>query len=140
MGVDHEQGALKAFYGEYCTKHQNFKTEKCGLHIYKEEPYIAAYSDGFMSCKFHGRFTLEIKCPFDIRDQKINDGMKECKCLTISSGNGTINKGNKCYTQIVSQMAITKTYQAVLLYGHLMIYLLNTYLLTKIIGKMLRQI
>ena len=109
-GVDHEQDALKAFYTEHCTKHQDFKTEKSGLHLNKEEPYIAASPDDFMSCKCHGRFTLEIKCSFNIRDQKITDGMKECEFLTISSGNITINKGHKYYTGIVSQMAITKTH------------------------------
>ena len=109
-GVDHEQDALKAFYTEHCTKHQDFKTQKSGLHINKEEPYIAASPDDFMSCKCHGRFTLEIKCSFNIRDQKITDGMKECEFLTISSGNITINKGHKYYTGIMSQMAITKTH------------------------------
>ena len=112
-GVDHEQDALKAFYAKHCTKHQDFKTEKSGLHIYNEETYIVAYPDGFMSCKCHCRFTLEVKCPLDIRDQKITDGMKECKFLTISLGNITMDKGHKYYTQIVSQMAITKTHQAV---------------------------
>ena len=113
MGVGHGQDALKAFYAECCTKDQNFKNEKCGLHIHKDEPYSAASPDSFMSCKCHGRFTLEIKFPSNIRDQKITGGMKECKCLTISSSNGTINKGHKYYTQIVSQMAITKRHQAV---------------------------
>ena len=127
VGVD--QDALKAFYAEHCTKHQDLnpfmhnvlkrpnimhervKTEKSGLHINKEEPYIATSPDRFMNYKCHSQFTLEIK--FNIKDQKITDGMKECKFLTIPSSNITINKGHKCYTQIVSQMAITKAHQAV---------------------------
>ena len=66
-----------------------------------------------MSCKCHGRLTTVIKSLFHVTDKKITDGVKECKFLTKSSGNITINKGHKCYTQIVSQMAITETHQAV---------------------------
>ena len=66
-----------------------------------------------MSCKCYGRLTTVIKCLFNVTDKKITDGVKECNFLTKSSGNITINKGHKYYTQIVSQMAITKTHQAV---------------------------
>ena len=114
-GIDHEPDALKCFYAEHFDKHQEFKTEKSGLYICKDHPYIAASPDGFMSCKYHGLLPLEIKCPHNIREiAKIEDGLKYCQFLTkTSSGNITINTSHKYYTQIVSQMGITNTKQAV---------------------------
>ena len=103
-GIDHEPDALKCFYAEHFDKHQEFKTEKSGLYICKNHPYIAASPDGFMSSKCHGLLPLEIKCSHDIREMaKIEDGLKYCQFLTkTSSGNIKINKSHKYYTQIVS--------------------------------------
>ena len=52
---------------------------------------------------------------FVIREMaKIEDGLKYCQFLTkTSSGNITINTSHKYYTQIVSQMSIRNTKQAV---------------------------
>ena len=72
--IDHELDALKYFYTEHFGKHQEFKTEKSGLYISKDHPYIAASPDGFMSHKCHGLLPLEIKCPHNIREvTKIED-------------------------------------------------------------------
>ena len=65
-GTDHEEKALKSFYAENVAKHIDFKTEKSGLFILQQKPFIAALPDGFMTCKCHGKSTLEIKCPFKI--------------------------------------------------------------------------
>ena len=62
-GIDHEEDALKAFYAENISKHVDFKTEKSGLFISSDKPFIAASPDGFMVCKCHGMLPLEIKMP-----------------------------------------------------------------------------
>ena len=46
-GIDHEPDALKCFYAEHFDKQQEFNTEKSGLYICKEHPYINAPPDGF---------------------------------------------------------------------------------------------
>ena len=114
-GIDLEPDALKCFYAEHFDKHQEFKTEKSGLYICKDHPYIAASPNGFMICKCHGLLALEMKCPHNIREMaKIEDGLKYCQFLTKTpSGNITINKSHKYHTQIASQIAITNTKQAV---------------------------
>ena len=113
-------------------KHQVFQTEKIGIDICKEELYIVASPDDFMSCTCHRQFTIEIKCLFNFRDKKITDGLKKCKFLTKFSVNISINKGQILYTniitngqnkntsssfynmdKIVSQMDISKIHQAV---------------------------
>ena len=48
--------ALKSFYAEEVTKHKDFKTEKSGLFIFQQKPFIATSPDGFMTCKCHGKF------------------------------------------------------------------------------------
>ena len=114
-GIDHEPDALRYFYAEHFGKHQEFKTEKSGLYICKDHPYIAASPDGFMSCKCHGLLPQEIKCPYNIREiAKIEDGLKYYQFLTKTpSGNITINKSNKYHTQILSHIGRTNTKQAV---------------------------
>ena len=119
-GISHEADALKCFYVEHFDKHQEFKTEKGGLYISEDHPCIAASPDGFMSCNFmslmshHGLLPLEIKCPHNIREMaKIEDGLKYCQFLTKTSGNIIINTSHKYYTQVVLQMGITNTKQAV---------------------------
>ena len=112
-GIEHEQTALKAFYAENVTKHLEFKTEKSGLFILAEKPYIAGSPDGFMMCKCHGKLPLEIKCPYKIRDKTIMEGVNDCDfLLKTSSGNITINNAHKYFTQVNSQMAVTNTSQA----------------------------
>ena len=113
-GTDHEAIALKSFYAQEVGNHQEFKTEKSGLFISRQQPFIAASPDGFMSCKCHGRLPLEIKCPFKIKDKTVKEGVEECNFLTLTSeGTVTINKNHKYYTQIISQMAVTNSKQAV---------------------------
>ena len=67
-----------------------------------------------MSCKCHGSLPLVIKGPHNIGEMaKIEDGLKHWQFLSkTSSGNITINKSHKYYTQIVSQLGITNTKQA----------------------------
>ena len=67
-----------------------------------------------MTCKCHGKLPIEIKCPFNIRNKTVREGVKDCCFLTLKpDGEITINKSHKHYTQIVSHMAITGSAQAV---------------------------
>ena len=112
-GVDNEKNAFKSFYASEIEKHTEFKTEKAGLFISKQRPYIAASPDGLLLCKCHGKSTIEIKCPYKIRYIKnIKNAVTECDFLTLVNGELSIKKSHKYYTQIQSQMAIASTMQS----------------------------
>ena len=67
-----------------------------------------------MTCKCHGKLPIEIKCPFNIRNKTVREGVKDCCFLTLKpDGEITINKSHKYYTQIVSHMSFTGSAQAV---------------------------
>jgi len=112
-GLEHEEDALKSFYASEISKHNGFKTVKSGLVISQQKPFLAASPDGILYCKCHGISTIEIKCPYSMRDKKIKDCVKECSFLFLNkNGEIIIKKSHKYYTQVISQMALTKTNQA----------------------------
>ena len=111
-GIENETNAMKEFYANEAVNHSDFKTDKAGLFLAKQFPYIGASPDGIMYCKCHGKSTIEIKCPYKIKNQKIKEGSQVCDFLKLVDGNVNINTQHKYYTQIISQMAITNTKQA----------------------------
>ena len=111
-GMDNESNALKEFYAKEAIKHTDYKIENCGLYVLKSKPYIAASPDGILRCKCHGQTTIEIKCPFKIRHKTVAEGAHECDFLTMENSIIMLKKTHKYYTQIQSQMEITKTKQA----------------------------
>ena len=111
-GVKNESNAFKAFYASEIGHHEDFKTEKAGLFVAKQKTYLAASPDGIIMCKCHGKSTIEIKCPYKIKDKKIAESVGECDFLTLVNGEVSIKKTHKYYTQIISQMAMTNTKQS----------------------------
>ena len=86
---DNEENAFKSFYAEEVSKHQAFNAEKCGTFLGKIKSYIAASSDGIVTCKCHGKGLIEIKCPYRIHDKKISESFRECDFL-ITNDNGRV--------------------------------------------------
>ena len=112
-GIDNETKALKAFYAKEVSKHIDFKTEKAGLFISKTKTYIAASPDAIMSCKCHVKSTIEIKCPYSLKDKELAFAdIDNCSFLVVSDGQVMLKRTHKYYTQIISQMALTNTNQA----------------------------
>ena len=64
-GVTHEDDAKEAI------KHEEF------MWVIRYA-YIAASSDAILSCKCHGLITVEIKCPFNIKDDQISTNYQSC--------------------------------------------------------------
>ena len=67
--------ALNEFLITEATKHRNFKVNKCRLFLDYKKPYIGASPDAAASCKRHGFYVAEIKCPFNIRDKLITENV-----------------------------------------------------------------
>ena len=67
-GLKNKERARKMYVGLAQTKHINFEFMKCGLVINPTFPYLGCTPDGYVSCDCCGKGTLEIKCPFKLKD------------------------------------------------------------------------
>ena len=108
-GISKEKDPLKQFYAEEATKHVDFKLESCGLFLDKDRAYIGASPDSIMLCKCHGKSVIEIKCPFNIKDLKIKDGLEKCDFFTLIDSKLSLKKNHKYHAQINSQIALTNS-------------------------------
>ena len=108
-GIQNEQLALKMFYSQELSKHNEFKIQNCGIFLHKNHSYIAASPDGIANCKCHGKTVTEIKCPFNIRN-KIQEGVHECLFIVEKDGVLTLSRTHRYYSQILSQMGVTGIY------------------------------
>ena len=82
---------------------------KCGLFLDHKKPYIGVSSDAVASCKCHGFCVVEIKYPFNIRDELITENVGECSFLELNEmGNKQLKRSYKYYTQVSSKIALAK--------------------------------
>ena len=111
-GKLNEAEALNEFLIKEATKHRNFKVNKCGLfldHLQAKKPYTGASPDAVASCKCHGFWVVEIKCPFNIREKLITRNVSEYSFLELSEiGNIQLERSHKYNTQVISQVAFAK--------------------------------
>lgn len=56
--------------------HPDFQLAKSGLIITTEFPFIGAFPDGLVLCSCCGKGCVEIKCPFNQRDNYIFDAVE----------------------------------------------------------------
>ena len=60
-----------------------------------------------MYCKSHGKCVVEVKCPYNIQNSTIADGLNQCEFLTSTDGKTTLKTSHKYYTQITSQIVLS---------------------------------
>ena len=54
--------------------HDGFNVEVTGFRLHKKYHFLGASADGRGSCRCHGDFLVEIKCPYSLKDkQNIED-------------------------------------------------------------------
>jgi len=78
-----------------------------GLIISTATPYLAASPDRISSCTCHGKFVLEIKCPFTLRDKSIREHASSpnskgfCLLLDKVTDNLILNPNHEYYYQVL---------------------------------------
>ena len=87
------------------------------MFLDKNRAYIGASPDSIMQCKCHGKSVVEIKCPYNIGDKKVADGVGECEFLVMEGNVVALKKSQKYYTQINSQIALSNSSCGFLRYG-----------------------
>ena len=80
------------------------------IFLHKNYSYITALPDGIANCKYHGKTLIEIKCPFNLRNKAIQEGVHECLFIAEKDGLLTLSRTHRYYTQTVSKMQVTGIY------------------------------
>ena len=84
--------------------HPDFQLAKNGLIITTEFPFIGAFPDGLVLCSCCGKGCVEIKCPFNQRDNYIFDNFY----LTKMNNSMKLSVIHQYYHQIQTQIHVTK--------------------------------
>ena len=103
-----ESEAVDVFLGTIKRAHQGVLASDCGIFICRDRPFIGGSPDRIIQCKCCGKFCLEIKCPFSIRDKSPNDAASDIKYLEHNSaGLLALNRNHMYFTQCQIQMGVT---------------------------------
>ena len=103
-----EAEAVSEFLGTFKETHQKVSAFDCGIFICKDRPFIGGSPDQILECKCCGKFCLEIKCPFSIRDKSPIDAENGLKYLELNDANQlSLKRNHAYYTQCQIQMAVT---------------------------------
>ncbi|KAK3094707.1 hypothetical protein FSP39_005269 [Pinctada imbricata] len=111
-GIENEGKASQYFELMMKTEHRDVLVENCGLFVRPDRPFIACSPDRLVYCKCHGHSTLEVKCPYVLRQKSIVDGWRDTDFLHSVDGKICLKESHKYYTQVMSQMAISGTNHA----------------------------
>ena len=89
-------------------QHISFHCSETGLHVYKENPYLAASPDGIIECKCCGKGLLEIKCTFSLRHELAQVAMAKKLIMSFVKWKIWVKKNlsSSYYVQMLGQMAI----------------------------------
>ncbi|XP_051814464.1 uncharacterized protein LOC127537003 [Acanthochromis polyacanthus] len=110
-GVDHEDTARQVYLCNVGPKHINFRVQQCGFIINPSFAEVGASPDGLIDCSCCGKGSLEIKCPILYRNESIQQACKEDRqfCLSLTDGIVALKHGHPYYSQIQTQIHVTKS-------------------------------
>jgi len=106
-GCDHESTAYNK-YIDNMILHSDFECRKSGLVINPVYPFIGATPDGIVSCKCCGNGTIEIKCPFCLKDCMLSEKADK-SCLETTNGNLHLKRTHPYYYQVQTQIFVCET-------------------------------
>ena len=113
-GIDNELGALKKFAIQHRLKHRKCKFIQPGLILLPQHPCIGASPDAIFDCRSCGKFLVEVKCLFGIKDSHPRVAIKQRKLATKTENGMKLDEKHTYYHQIQTQMAVTNIHKAFL--------------------------
>jgi hypothetical protein len=109
-GINHEKDAIRAFMSDIATQHEGglHGFRQCGLFVKSGYPYLAGSPDGLFQCKCCSPATIEVKCPYSVKDAAIlkKDVYTRVEFLEDCNGQPRLKKTHKYFTQVQAQMWI----------------------------------
>ena len=85
---------------------KRFTIEECGLKLCESMPFIGASADGLFNCQCHQKnFTLEIKCPYSLRESETLEGVLTNNKFFLNPDK-SLKNNHKYYTRVQLQMYV----------------------------------
>ena len=110
-GCSHEEQGYNSYRNIMIQNHPDFQLAKSGLIITTEFPFIGAFPDGLVLCSCCGKGCVEIKCPFNQRDNYIFDAvendnfyltkMNNSKTFSNTSVLSSNTNPDTCYQKVI---------------------------------------
>lgn len=108
-GLNNEEVARNCYIAAIAHYHEDFTCSKSGLQISLEHPFLAATPDGLVKCSCCGEGVVEIKCPYNQRDQTIDQMVSRSDVCLEKTNEGTRLKRESTYFfQVQMQMLVCK--------------------------------
>ncbi len=108
-GIDNEQFAREMYRVDQTQKHDGLCVTETGLIVSKSDPYTGASPDGLVSCSCCPDRVLEIKCPYDARDEypeEIPKKFPDYHLQLDENGDLKLKEKSAWYSQVTFQMGI----------------------------------
>ena len=87
-------------------QHGDFEVKDCGLVINPSYPHLSASPDGFVSCHCCGLGTLEIKCPFCVKNQSSENFVEMLAYLETEGDDVHLKETDAYFYQVQAQLNI----------------------------------
>jgi putative phage-type endonuclease len=102
-GVEHEADARNMYAEIYSATHSGHTVSAAGLVVCKNNPFLAASPDGWVTDTCCGKGILEIKCPFSLKDE-----MPDSAAYLTRDADGALalRKSHQYYKQVQGQLNI----------------------------------
>ena len=107
-GCEHEKLALEQYQIEMCNTHDGLVLEDSGLINNPEYPHLGASPDAVVVCDCCGEGCVEVKCPFCLKDKKLDDCLEKRSCLELRDGKLKLRKCHEYYYQVQCQLFVSK--------------------------------
>ena len=107
-GCQHESDAVQDFLDSFAINHSDIGFCRSGLVINTKYPFLGASSDGVVSCSWHGKMLIEVKCPFRCscwHFAKVAENVKNF-CLQEKEGTLVLGHDHPYYYQVQCQLNV----------------------------------
>lgn len=89
-------------------KHVRHRVEEAGLLVSDDLPFLGCSVDGIVSCACHNRKLLEIKSPYQLRDNYPKEAALQRDCYLTDNNIWELKRNSKYYYQIQGQLGLYK--------------------------------
>ena len=97
-GQENEETARQAYFAAATHKHEGLTIHLAGLFLDPECSFIGASPDALVCCECCGQGTVELKCPFTVRDSPLRSTAN--LCLTETDGKWMLQRDHAYYYQV----------------------------------------
>lgn len=104
-GRNNEAAALESYKSLAAQHHTNVRFSEVGLVVSREEPYFGATPDHLVECECCGKGTVEVKCPYTVRETCLRDLLSQTKSHIVEAdGSLVLKEDDEYFYQVQGQM------------------------------------